>query len=209
MLTPLEVYGKKFNKGFRGYEQAEVDSFLEQIAKDFEAIYEENIKLKEDAELVTSKLEQYQQLEKTMQNTLMIAQTTAEEIKSKAQQERYDIINEAQQKAQQTLSVVESNAQSRREELAKGIEEEEKKLAYVQTNIKTCLDSMRGLLENQLKIIGDDNFVKEIANVVVDVELLKKAEPVIEEKTEEVIAIIEETQEVQSEQTDKDDKSES
>ena len=37
-LTPLDIHNKSFNKGFRGYDEDEVNEFLEQIMKDYELV---------------------------------------------------------------------------------------------------------------------------------------------------------------------------
>ena len=77
MFTPLDLKNKTFTKGFRGYETEEVDKFFAQVVKDFERLYQDNIELKETVERVSAKLEYYQQMEATMQNTLVVAQETA------------------------------------------------------------------------------------------------------------------------------------
>ena len=84
MFTPLDLKNKTFTKGFRGYETEEVDKFFAQVVKDFERLYQDNIELKETVERVSAKLEYYQQMEATMQNTLVVAQETADEVKKTA-----------------------------------------------------------------------------------------------------------------------------
>ena len=54
------------------------------VAKDFERLYQDNVELKDAVERVSAKLEYYQQMESTMQNTLVIAQETADEVKRTA-----------------------------------------------------------------------------------------------------------------------------
>ena len=46
-LTPLDIHNKSFNKGFRGYDEDEVNEFLEQIMKDYELILREKRELEE------------------------------------------------------------------------------------------------------------------------------------------------------------------
>ena len=79
MLTPLDLNNKNFSKGFRGYDTEEVDEFFAKVAKDFERLYQDNVELKDAVERVSAKLEYYQQMESTMQNTLVIAQETADD----------------------------------------------------------------------------------------------------------------------------------
>ena len=37
-LTPLDIHNKEFGKGFRGYNEDEVNEFLDQIMKDLEIL---------------------------------------------------------------------------------------------------------------------------------------------------------------------------
>lgn len=40
-LTPLDIHNKEFSKGFRGYNEDEVNEFLDQIMKDLEILIKE------------------------------------------------------------------------------------------------------------------------------------------------------------------------
>ena len=94
MLTPMELKGKVFSKGFRGYDTDEVNQFMAQIAKDYERLYQDNAELKDTVERVSSKLEYYQRMEGTMQNTLAVAQETADEVK-KSSKEKASVMAQA------------------------------------------------------------------------------------------------------------------
>ena len=39
MLTPLDIHNKEFKRGFRGYNEEEVDEFLDRVIKDYEQLY--------------------------------------------------------------------------------------------------------------------------------------------------------------------------
>ena len=86
MLTPLDLNGKTFSKGFRGYDTDEVNQFFSQISRDYERLYQDNVELKDSVERVSAKLEYYQRMESTMQSTLVVAQETAEEVKKNSLQ---------------------------------------------------------------------------------------------------------------------------
>lgn len=86
MLTPLDLTGKTFSKGFRGFDTGEVNSFLAQVSREYERLYQDNVELKDTVERVSAKLEYYQRMEGTMQNTLVVAQETADEVKKSSEQ---------------------------------------------------------------------------------------------------------------------------
>ena len=62
MLTPEDLKKKTFSKGFRGYETAEVDKFMQELIKEYNYLYLDNLQQKETIERVSSKLEYYQQI---------------------------------------------------------------------------------------------------------------------------------------------------
>lgn len=95
MLTPLEIHEKEFSKSFRGYNESEVDEFLDQVVRDFEDLLKENAILKEQLRTVGDDLERYRGLEATLRNALIVAQGTAEELKSNAHKEAAVIIERA------------------------------------------------------------------------------------------------------------------
>jgi len=103
-LTPLNIRHKEFKRGMRGYVDGEVDEFLDEIADEFERLFKENIELSERGETLQEKLDQYRNLEETLQNTLVAAQRSAEELKANAQKEAQLMLSEAELKARQMVN---------------------------------------------------------------------------------------------------------
>ena len=87
MLTPMEIHSKEFKKSFRGYDDAEVDAFLDQVVGDFERLIKENENLQNRVSSMEKELEQYRRLEHDLQDTITIAQKTAEEVTASAKQQ--------------------------------------------------------------------------------------------------------------------------
>lgn len=100
MLMPLDILNRKFRKGFGGYNTEEVDSFMEGIAEDYESIYKENIELKDKITILNEGIQHYKNIEHTLQNTLLIAQKTSEDLKNTAYQTGESIKKEAELEAQ-------------------------------------------------------------------------------------------------------------
>ena len=101
MITPLDIENKKFSKQMmNGYSVEEVDDFLDDLTLDYSKNYKELTELKTKVEGLTKSLEHYKTIESTLQNTLVMAQTTAEDVKRVAQQKADQIIEEAKGTAQ-------------------------------------------------------------------------------------------------------------
>ena len=84
MLTPVDIHNKDFKRSFRGYDTEEIDDFLDIVVNDYEKLFRENNQLKKEVELNEKQLAQYHQLEKNLQDTLLVAQRTADEVTNTA-----------------------------------------------------------------------------------------------------------------------------
>src|SRR5512139_1248974 len=86
-LTPMDIHHKEFRVALRGYNQEEVDAFLDEVADEFERLFKENIDLSEKLEASNEKVRGYVEMEKTLHSTMLAAQQSAEETKAKAVKE--------------------------------------------------------------------------------------------------------------------------
>ncbi|HZD60290.1 MAG TPA: DivIVA domain-containing protein [Anaerolineae bacterium] len=102
-LTPLDIHNKEFHRAMRGYQEEEVDKFLDEVAQEYEHIFKENIELKEELEEVKQELKNYSGMGKTLQNTLLTAQKSAEEVIAQAQKQAELTIKEAGLKAKEIV----------------------------------------------------------------------------------------------------------
>ncbi|QQY78735.1 cell division initiation protein [Keratinibaculum paraultunense] len=96
MITPLDIQNKEFNRSFRGYKESEVDQFLDEIIDDYERLYRENIELKDKILVLNEQIKQYNNLEETLKETLIVAQSTADEVISAAREKAEIIIEDAE-----------------------------------------------------------------------------------------------------------------
>jgi cell division initiation protein len=142
-LTPLDIYNKEFKSSFRGYQQDEVDEFLDEVRRDYEALLLENEDLKQQLAGVGERIEQYKKLEETLKNTLVVAQATADEVRAAARKEADLIIREAEQRAKEILD----EAQSRVRELEARLQEERREWDTFRARVRALLMSQLSLLE--------------------------------------------------------------
>ena len=108
-LTPMDINNKEFKRGLRGYNPDEVDEFLEDIVENYEELYKENSRLKETVTRLKDKVDHYERLEATIQNTLLLAQNAAEQAKESSQKEADLIVNNANETAQKILDKAHSD----------------------------------------------------------------------------------------------------
>lgn len=94
MITGMEIRNHQFSKSFRGYREEEVKEFIQQVAHDYETLYAENSQLKENIQKQLFELDKYRKIEGTMNNSLILAQQTAEELKVNARLEAVKILED-------------------------------------------------------------------------------------------------------------------
>lgn len=103
-LTPLDIYNKEFKRQpFGGLNKDEVDDFLDEVMHEMETLIKENATLKEQLGAHSVKLEQYRTLEDALNRTLLVAQSTADDIKANARREADLIIQEARLQAERLI----------------------------------------------------------------------------------------------------------
>lgn len=110
LLTPVDIQNKEFAKSFSGYSKKAVDEFMTEVSAEFERLYRENIEFKDRITMLNDSLKQYRAMEEALQNTLMFAQNTAEEVKKSAQEKADNIIAEAKLKAEKLVSEADEKA---------------------------------------------------------------------------------------------------
>ena len=144
MLTPLDIHNQEFKRSFRGYNEEEVDEFLDRVIKDYEQLYRENIEIKESLDRLNSKLEHFQNMENTLHNTLVIAQETAEEVKLNAKKETELLIKETEIKAQKMIE----EALGKVRKMNGEYEELQKQAQIFRTRIRTLLQAQLEMVKN-------------------------------------------------------------
>ena len=104
MITGIEIRNHQFSKSLFGFRSEEVREFIDQVAHDYENLYSENAQLKENIQKQLFELEKYRKLEATMNNSLILAQQTAEELKLNARQEARQILDDSKRSIAEMLA---------------------------------------------------------------------------------------------------------
>ena len=147
MITPLDIEEKRFSrKRMNGYSVEEVDDFLDELAIDYSKNYKEVSELSAKVEELTKDLAHYKTIEDTLQNTLVMAQSTAEETKKLAKQQADQIIAEAQVTAQKEV-----------DELRQEVKMKQIELDDIKKQFDIYKAKMESLLISQLELLKDIN----------------------------------------------------
>jgi cell division initiation protein len=102
-FTPLDIQRREFEKAFRGINEAEVRTFLLEVAAEWEEVLAENQRLRAEVLDQRERLREYQDQDRIFRETLLHAQRTKEEILEAVHREKALIIKEADFKADEII----------------------------------------------------------------------------------------------------------
>jgi cell division initiation protein len=143
-LTPLDIHNKEFSRAFRGYDEDEVNEFLDLVIKEFEILIREKKELEEKIAESSERLGHFSNIEESLSKTIIVAQETADEVKSNAKKEAQLIIKEAEKNADRIIN--EALAKSRK--VALEVEELKKQASIYRARFRTLLEAQLELLQN-------------------------------------------------------------
>ncbi|MBY9076981.1 DivIVA domain-containing protein [Paenibacillus sp. HN-1] len=146
-LTPLDIHNKEFARRLRGYDEDEVNEFLDQVIKDYESVIRENKELHNQLLALQERLDHFTNIEDTLSKTIIVAQEAADEVKNNAKKEAQLIIKEAEKNADRIIN----EALSKSRKIAIETEELRKQASIYRTRFRT-------LVEAQLELLSQDDW---------------------------------------------------
>ena len=145
---------EKFNRTLRGYDPEEVNAFLDKIINQVEAMVndmrEKDKKIVElqslanENRILKEKISQYERLESSLNNTIIMAQKTSEQVKMAAHQESQTLIEDAKNNANRIVNEALIRAEKTEEEAA-----------LLRRNIKIFKKRIRDIIETQLEVVNE------------------------------------------------------
>lgn len=145
---------EKFNRVIRGYDPDEVNKFLDKVISQVESMVNEikekdaRIELLESLELqnktLKEKLEQYERMEGTLNNAILMASKTSEQVKVTAQKESETILNNAKSNANRIIN----------EALLKA-EKTENEANLLKRNVTIFKKRIRDIIDAQLEVVDE------------------------------------------------------
>lgn len=143
MLTVQDIQAKQFHVRFRGFDQGEVDEFLEQVAAALQGANYENSILKEQVAAAERKVAAFKQQEKSSMNAILSAQKVADEMKEKARAEAKALLSKARQEARE----LEESAGREISGLEREVDQLRAKKSQVREELRLVLESYLSQLD--------------------------------------------------------------
>lgn len=147
MITPLEIQNKQFSKGLRGYSETEVEEFLAQVVKSMEELIHVNIETTGKINELEKQLKRYEAMEKTINDAMILAQKTSEEIIRNSENKAQLIIERADDQAKKLITDANTEVIS----IIKRQEHAKQEFMSFSTRFRVLLESQLKLIETQTK----------------------------------------------------------
>ncbi|MFQ5915092.1 MAG: DivIVA domain-containing protein [Nitrospinota bacterium] len=151
-ITPIDIRQQPFSVRLRGYDQQEVDAFLEMIANEQEKLAREIGRLNEELKVLRRENEGFRSTESEVKKVLLAAQTIKEEVSAK--------VEEISANARKQGELIVRDAQARANDMIEsskntvcGVQEE---LSELLRRKKQLTRNIRTILETHLRSIEDE-----------------------------------------------------
>jgi cell division initiation protein len=155
-LSPLDIHHKEFKTArFGGYNEEEVDSFLDMVADELDNIIQENNDLRLQLEHFKQRLAEFEEMQSSLQSALLAATRSAEAVKEQARQESESMMLKTQKEADMLIGNADEQArqvQLRVQEEKKRLESEFSRLRQIK---KKYLQSIKDIAEAHLAQVGE------------------------------------------------------
>lgn len=151
-VTPLDLKKAEFKRGFRGYSKGEVQNLLASAAETLEEFIKENMELKQQQTKLSERLKIFEDMEKNINETLIMAQRTSESARQAAEREAELTIAKAEVQAEKII-------EGARAEL-NGLKREMEMLGLEKN---AFLVKMRSLVASQWKLLQEEKISEPVA----------------------------------------------
>ncbi len=134
-VTPLDIQQKRFHVAFRGYERTEVEMFLDLVRDEMEAVVREVMELREFRQAYDQRLQELNDKEDTVKNTMLMTQKLMEDQKDNARREAALIIKDAEIRSHQIVG----NSQQEKVRLESEIQELKRRKHHFMEDLKRVI----------------------------------------------------------------------
>jgi len=152
-IRPIDIRREEFKSSFRGYDQNQVDDFLDAVADEFERNYTENQRMREEVSSLRDRLQQFEDLEGSIRAALVHAEQASNDLRRTAAQEAESIKQSAQREADFTIREAQSRSHQMLADSSARIERVQDSYDALQEAKRSFANEFRHLLKTYTDII--------------------------------------------------------
>lgn len=152
-ITPIDIQHKSFKKALQGYDRTEVDAFLDEIIETLEDDAQHRAALEAEIGDLKERISHFKAMEESLQNTLVLAQRTADETKASAHKEADLIREKARLEAEREIANYNDAIADVRREHQRAIEDNEK----ARSELRSLLMSHLALVDRSVPVAPSED----------------------------------------------------
>jgi cell division initiation protein len=152
-ISPMDLQRQTFAQRLRGFDTAEVRTYLNIVAEEVAALQRERDGLDQEVQSLRALVDEHRQRETILKNTLLTAQRLSEEIKETARKQSESVVKEAEIQADRLLEL----AQSRAQEVERGILDLRAHRSSLRTDVRALITRLTHILDLQEEAEVEDN----------------------------------------------------
>ena len=152
-ISPMDIQRQTFGTRWRGYDDAEVRTYLNIVAEEVAALQMERDRLDQELQSLRSLIDEHRNRETILKNTLLTAQRVSEEIRDNARKEAETTVKEAEMQADRLVEL----AQGRAHEVERGILDLRAHRSALRTDVRALITRLSHLLDLQEEAELEDN----------------------------------------------------
>lgn len=152
-ISPMDLQRQTFSQKLRGFDPAEVRTYLNIVAEEIAALQRERDGLEQEVQSLRGLVDEHRQRETILKNTLLTAQRLSEEIKDAARKQSESVIKEAEMQADRLIEL----AQSRAQEVERGILDLRAHRSSLRTDVRALITRLTHILDLQEEAEVEDN----------------------------------------------------
>lgn len=141
-LTPLEIQKQSFARKLKGFDPNEVRAYLQMVAEEIETLLRDVDRLSRENTMLREDLDDHNQRERILKDTLLSAQKVSEEVKSNARKEAELIVKDAELLSERLVS----QAMNRVADLERTIQDLKVERRSARNKLQATLDTIQQLL---------------------------------------------------------------
>jgi cell division initiation protein len=180
-LSALEIKQQNFAKSLRGYDAAEVQSFLNVVSNEWEHLSNRCREQEREIQRLTEKLQHYQKVEEALHETLQAAKESAEQRINSSKQEAQNRIAKAELEAEKIVRGAQQERQSIRQSIQRLLERRHEIIRGMGSYLELATESLESFRRDDNSTFSlpkeDSKEVADAKNGTIKEEPKKKTKP--------------------------------
>lgn len=155
MLTPMDIHAKEFGRSFRGFDEAEVNDFLNEVMQAYAEVIDERDGLRAELSHARETIEDFRRMEQSMRESIAAAQKTAEDVTTTAKRNADLMIETAAREAQNIHREAQLKAKAQMDDAADKLRDIVTEYERLVREKHKFLRRMKGNVQEELALIND------------------------------------------------------